>query len=113
MHEINIVRKHLSKIKGGQLAKAVYPAKLFTLIISDVVGDHLESIACGPTVSDSSTFDDACRILQKYNIWTSTTDNVRKYFLKGVNKTIEDTPKPGAHFFIILLQKLSVAIILR
>ena len=99
IHEINIVRKHLSKIKGGQLAKAVYPAKLFTLIISDVVGDHLESIASGPTVSDSSTFEDAYRVLQKYNIWTSTAESVRKYILKGVNQTIEDTPKPGAHFF--------------
>lgn len=106
IHEINIVRKHLSKIKGGQLAKAVYPAKLFTLIISDVVGDDLESIASGPTVSDSSTFDDAYRILQKYNIWTSTAETVRRYILRGVNQTIEDTPKPGAHFFNNTITKI-------
>jgi hydroxypyruvate reductase len=66
IHEINIIRKHLSQIKGGQLAKLAYPSTLVTLILSDVVGDSLDSIASGPTVADSSTVADAEAILDKY-----------------------------------------------
>ncbi len=64
--EINAVRKHLSKVKGGQLAKAAYPASLVSLILSDVIGDPLDVIASGPTVPDSSTFEDAMFVLNKY-----------------------------------------------
>lgn len=66
IHEINIIRKHLSQIKGGQLAKLASPSTLITLILSDVVGDSLDSIASGPTVADSSTVADAAVILDKY-----------------------------------------------
>ncbi|MCD9672803.1 MULTISPECIES: glycerate kinase [Klebsiella] len=66
--EMNIVRKHLSDIKGGRLAYAALPAKVITLIISDVPGDNPEEIASGPTVPDSSTLDDAQSIIGRYNI---------------------------------------------
>jgi len=66
--EMNCVRKHLSAIKGGQLARAVAPARLHTLLISDVPNDDLDVIASGPTVPDPTSFDDALSVLQKYKI---------------------------------------------
>ncbi len=66
--EMNIVRKHLSRVKGGQLAAACYPAKLLTLLISDVPGDDPSEIASGPTVGESSTAQDALDILARHNI---------------------------------------------
>ena len=63
--EINTVRKHLSKIKGGQLARILFPATTVCLILSDVVGDRLDVIASGPTVGDSSSFADALTIIDK------------------------------------------------
>ena len=68
IHEINCVRKHISRIKGGQLARLAYPATLLTLILSDVIGDDLDVIGSGPTVPDRSTFADARAILEKYRI---------------------------------------------
>lgn len=68
INEINAVRKHLSGIKGGWLAKAAYPATVLNLILSDVVGDPLDVIASGPTVADSSTFADAHEVLKKYGL---------------------------------------------
>jgi len=97
--QINIVRKHVSSIKGGQLAKAAYPAKLFTLIISDVPGDDPGSIASGPTVPDRSTFEDTYRVLVKYNIWMQVNESVKQYIQKGLHAEIEETPKPGSLFF--------------
>ena len=89
IHEINIVRKHISAIKGGKLALACYPAKVITLAISDVSGDDLAIIASGPTFEDSSTFSDAKNILKKYNI------NSPKSVLNYINNAIDETPKPG------------------
>ena len=66
--EINTVRKHLAKVKGGQLAKAIYPATLIGLILSDVVGDSIDVIASGPTAHDSTTYEDAMTVLTKYNL---------------------------------------------
>ena len=68
IHEINCVRKHLSKVKGGQLARLAYPATVVTLILSDVIGDDLDVIGSGPTVPDRSTFADAAAILKKYKL---------------------------------------------
>ncbi len=85
IHEINCVRKHISAIKGGQLARLAYPATLLTLILSDVVGDDLDVIGSGPTVPDRSTIADARAILSKYGI---------------PNKLhMEETPKPGDKVF--------------
>ena len=69
--EMNCVRKHLSNIKGGKLAAAVYPAKLLTLAISDVPGDHPDEIGSGPTVADRSTLTDARAVLKKWNVTPS------------------------------------------
>lgn len=99
IHEINIVRKHLSLIKGGQLAKAANPAKIFTLIISDVIGDEPGSIASGPTVPDPSTFDEAYTILKKYKIWEIIAESIKIYITRGLKKEIEETPKPGSPYF--------------
>jgi hydroxypyruvate reductase len=82
IHEVNVVRKHISAIKGGQLAVAAFPATVLTLILSDVVGDDPAVIGSGPTVADPSTRKDAMRILKKYRIP-----------LAGV--TLQETPKPG------------------
>jgi len=68
IHELNIVRKHLSLIKGGRLAAAAYPATLVTLILSDVIGDNLDVIGSGPTVGDSSTVEQAESVLRKFRV---------------------------------------------
>lgn len=78
--EINIVRKSISKIKGGKLGKAVSPAKSITLIISDVVEDNLESIASGPTFINSKANLDAKSVLHKYNLFDKIPHSIRKYF---------------------------------
>ena len=69
IQEINIIRKHLSAARGGNLAKAAYPARVVSLIFSDVVGDDLSSIASGPTVKDGTTVADATRVLEKYDVF--------------------------------------------
>ncbi len=93
--EINVVRKHISGIKGGRLAASAYPATLVCLILSDVVGDPLTSIASGPTVPDPSTYADAVEVLKRYDIWRDVPLSVRRYLgdgLKGINP---ESPKPG------------------
>ncbi len=95
IHEINCVRKHLSLIKGGQLARLAYPATLLTLILSDVIGDDLDVIGSGPTTPDPSTFADARAILEKYRIWSKLPRSVRQI----VSSEIAETPKPGDKIF--------------
>jgi hydroxypyruvate reductase len=95
IHEINTVRKHLSRVKGGGLAHAAHPATLVSLILSDVIGDDLDAIASGPTVPDSTTFHQAEQVLKRYGIWDQAPGSVRAYVEKGVNGEIEETPKPG------------------
>ncbi|MAF17518.1 MAG: glycerate kinase [Marinomonas sp.] len=85
--EINTVRRHLSKIKGGRLAAACYPAKVTTLLISDVPGDDLSAIASGPTIADSTTCLDALAILDKYQI--AINDRIREQLLKGTYESIK------------------------
>lgn len=97
--EINIVRKHLSRFKGGYLAKAAYPATVISLILSDVVGDPLDIIASGPTVPDPSTFNDAINVLKKYNVWDSIPERVRKLLADGEGGLIEESPKPDDSVF--------------
>jgi glycerate-2-kinase len=89
--EINAVRKHLSQIKGGRLAKAIHPqAHLINLTVSDVIGDPLDYIT-DPTVPDTSTFDDAKATLTKYDLWSKVPSSVSR-FLKRANPELE-TPK--------------------
>ncbi len=93
--EMNAVRKHLSGIKGGWLAKRAYPARLINLILSDVIGDPLDVIASGPTVPDASTFAEAMAILQRYDIWLEMPEAARKRIAAGADAMLEETPKPG------------------
>ena len=86
--EINTVRKHLSRLKGGRLALAAAPARVVALIVSDVVGDDLSTVASGPTVPDPSTFQDALEVLVKYGI---DSKPALEHFRKGQS----ETPKPG------------------
>ena len=95
IHEINCVRKHISLIKGGQLARLAYPATLLTLVLSDVIGDDLDVIGSGPTVPDRSTFADARAIFDKYRIWSKLPAAVRK----RLSSATGETPKPGDKIF--------------
>jgi len=95
IHEINCVRKHISAIKGGQLAGLAYPATLLTLILSDVIGDDLDAIGSGPTVPDRSTFADARAIFEKYQLWGQVPRSVRERVSMGAG----ETPKPGNKIF--------------
>lgn len=97
--EMNAVRKHLSQIKGGQLARLAYPAAVIALILSDVVGDHLDVIASGPTVPDSSTFAESQHILQRYQIWETLPASVKERIRRGVRGEIPETPKAGDAVF--------------
>ena len=94
IHEINTIRKHISKIKGGRLAQAAYPATLVTLILSDVVGDDLDVIASGPTVPDSSSFYDCKNIFRKFNIIDKIPQNILNHIESGISGEIDETPKP-------------------
>ena len=94
IHEINTIRKHISKIKGGRLAKAVYPATLVTLILSDVVGDDIDVIASGPTVPDSSSFYDCKNIFRRYDIIDKIPKNILNHIEYGISGEIDETPKP-------------------
>ena len=99
IHEINSIRKHLSRIKGGGLARAVYPATLVSLIISDVIGNELGVIASGPTVADTSTFFECRKILERYHLLSNIPRAVRNHILKGARGKVQETPKPGSAIF--------------
>lgn len=92
--ETNVVRKHISRIKGGQLAKMAEPASLISLILSDVVGDPLEVVASGPTVADTSTFADAWAVLKGYRLLDTIPISVKAHLQEGVEGRIPETPKP-------------------
>ncbi len=87
--EINAVRKHLSRIKGGRLAAAAFPARTCTLAISDVPGDDPATIASGPTVPDPTTFETAEEVLKRYRI--ALPDAVCNH----LTQALDETPKPG------------------
>lgn len=93
IEETNAVRKHLSSIKGGGLAKLAYPARTATLIISDVVGDRLDTIASGPTVPDRTTFRDCWEVINKYHLEDKLPPAIAKHLKDGLNKKLSDTPK--------------------
>ncbi|HJX11641.1 MAG TPA: glycerate kinase [Candidatus Binatia bacterium] len=93
IHEVNTVRKHISKIKGGRLARLAYPATLVSLILSDVVGDSLDVIASGPTVPDSSSFADCLRVIARYKLQEKIPPRVRAFLESGARGEVEETPK--------------------
>lgn len=97
--EINTIRKHLDDVKGGGLARHLYPARVVSLILSDVIGDSLDLIASGPTVPDPSTFADAWAILSKYHLPALVPERVRSHIFSGMESIIPETVKPGnSHF---------------
>ncbi len=102
--EINIVRKHLSTVKGGGLAKMAYPADSISLVLSDVVGDHLDIVASGPTVPDSSTFEDFNDIVERYHI--TLLPSISRLLEDGLNGLVEETLKAGDPVFDICYNKL-------
>ncbi|MGZ5499020.1 MAG: glycerate kinase type-2 family protein [Candidatus Aminicenantales bacterium] len=95
IQELNVIRKHLSGIKGGQLARAAFPAAVVTLVISDVIGDDLGTIASGPTYWDASTFADARAILECYELWDSASAMVRARIEDGERGRVPETLKEG------------------
>ena len=101
--EVNTVRKHISAVKGGKLAKRV-KGTVISLILSDVVGDRLEAIASGPTVRDPTTFQDAYRILRLYGVWEKVPESVKVHIERGFRGEVEETLKedlPNVHNFIV------------
>jgi hydroxypyruvate reductase len=99
IHEINAVRKHISMTKGGSLAKLAYPSTVINLILSDVVGDDLDVIGSGPFVPDSSTFQEAGDVLEKYNLKAGLPENIIKHLQAGLEGKVQETPKPGQPCF--------------
>ncbi len=99
IQEINTLRKHLSNVKGGQLAQQAYPAQYAALILSDVIGDPLDSIASGPTVPDPSTYADALAVIARYALDGKLPAAILHYLQKGSTGEIPETPKPGNPVF--------------
>lgn len=99
IHEINTIRKHISAIKGGKLARSASPGTLVALVLSDVIGDDLDVIASGPTVPDRSTFDDCLDIVAKYDLSEKIPFSVMEYLTRGQSGMEEETPKPGDPLF--------------
>lgn len=98
IQEINVVRKHLSTIKGGRLAEAT-TARIVTVILSDVIGDELTAIGSGPTTPDPSTYRDAIAIMKRRRIWTKAPASIRRHLQRGKRGDVSETPKPGAARF--------------
>lgn len=99
INELNTLRKHLSQLKGGGMARAAFPARLHTLILSDVIGDPLDIISSGPTVGDSSNYKDCIEICDHYEIMETLPDNVRKRLRHGAVGIIPDTANEGEPYF--------------
>lgn len=93
IEEMNCVRKHLSRVKGGRLADAFKGKWMLSLIISDVVGDRLDVIASGPTAPDPTTFSDALNVIDRYQLRERTPTSVLNYLIRGMNGEIPETPK--------------------
>ena len=99
IQDLNVVRKHLSSLKGGWLAEKLYPSVVLSLVISDVVGNRLDSIASGPLFPDPSTFDDAVRVLKKHALWERASGAVTLLLRSGAEGRVQETPKPGSACF--------------
>jgi hydroxypyruvate reductase len=95
IEEINAVRKHCSRIKGGQMARALFPARSLTLILSDVIGDPLDAIASGPTVPDTTTYGEALEVLRRYRVEDRIPVSILRHLERGARGEIPETPKTG------------------
>lgn len=97
--EINTIRKHISRVKGGRLAAAASPSKVISIILSDVIGDELDVIASGPTVPDPTTFAQAWGVLEKYDLLGRFPRRILNYIKEGLSGSAHETPKPGNKIF--------------
>jgi len=95
IEELNAVRKHLSRVKGGRLAQAAFPAQVLTLILSDVIGDRLDVIASGPTAPDAATFVEAWAVLAKYQLQKKIPARVIQHLQQGMAGKVAETVKQG------------------
>ncbi len=95
IRELNAVRKHLSSVKGGLLAKAAWPARVISLVISDVIQNDLGVIASGPAYPDSSTFGDAENVLRKFGLWEAVPASVQNRLVAGGRGEVDETLKEG------------------
>ncbi len=95
INQINCVRKHLSRLKGGGLARIASPAAVHSLILSDVLGNDLSSIASGPTIPDPTTFQDAIEVFRNKRAWYQLPPRVRAHLDAGFGGKTAETPKPG------------------
>jgi len=98
--ELNAVRKHLSRVKGGRLAEIAYPAVVISLILSDVIGDRLDVIASGPTAPDPTTYADTIDVLDKYHLTDIVPQNVMDILRKGRAGHIPETPDKNSPVFV-------------
>ena len=114
IHELNIVRKHLSRMKGGNLARLAFPTTMVSFILSDVIDDDLSTIGSGPTVPDASTFHDAWNILDRYQLLEQVPASVSTHLTAGRRGMQIETPKPGdpvfAHVHNFLLGSNRIAL---
>lgn len=99
IQRINGLRKHLERLKGGGLARLAAPARVITLILSDVVGDPLDAIASGPTVPDPTTYADAWQTLEEYGLLSSAPPAIRDHLRRGMVGELPETLKPGDQIF--------------
>jgi hydroxypyruvate reductase len=99
IHQMNAVRKHLTRVGGGQLAQAAHPAAVGSLVVSDVVGDDMSVIASGPTIPDRSTYEDAVRVLYTNDLWHDVPAPIRTHLTEGAHGTHPDTPGPDDECF--------------
>lgn len=99
IREMNTLRKHISRFKGGQLVRAAQPARVVALILSDIVGDPLDAIASGPTVPDPTTYADALAILDRYGIRGEIPGPIRDRLEAGARGEVPETPKPDDPLF--------------
>jgi glycerate 2-kinase len=97
--ELNVVRRHLSRLKGGGLARLAFPACVVCLALSDVVGDDLATIGSGPTVPDPTTHADAVAVLRSRGLWRGAPASVRRHLQAGMRGAVAETPKPRDPLF--------------
>lgn len=99
IEEINTVRKHLSSVSGGFAALHTHPSSVLAIVVSDVIGDKLDTIASGPFFADSTTFADAQEVLKRYSLYESAAPSIRTYIEDGISGERPETPKPGHECF--------------
>jgi len=100
INQINCVRKHISRIKGGRLAQAAAPSVVVSLILSDVIGDPLDVIASGPTAPDPTTYADALEVIEQHALQDKLPGSVLRHLQEGAHGVHQETPQPGDPLFV-------------